>query len=111
AGLEKRRRIGRPRGPFAGHELHHGVGAVAAAARDVDIIGAALLQRQADELAASLDFRPVVKLVAHGGSPVGTAVELTALRRTVKTTCCDDGGCLTLWRRRIPRRSRSRSAI
>ena len=70
AGLEKRRRIGRTLDPRAIHELRHRVPAVAAAARHVDVVGAALLQRQADELAAALDFRPVVKLVAHGFPPV-----------------------------------------
>jgi hypothetical protein len=36
-----------------------------AAARDIDIVGSSLLQRQPDELAATLDFRPIVELVAH----------------------------------------------
>ena len=44
----------------------------AAPPRDVDIVRPALLQRQADELAAALDFRPVVKLVAHGASAPGS---------------------------------------
>src|SRR5436190_8282384 len=42
--------------------------AVAAPARDIDIVGARLLQREADKFAASLNPRPVVKLVAHGRS-------------------------------------------
>src|SRR6516164_8775289 len=35
----------------------------------VDVVGARLLQCQADELAAPLDRRPVMELVAHGRGP------------------------------------------
>jgi hypothetical protein len=48
----------------AGEEgIHHRIAAVAG---DVHVIGAGILQRQADELAAPLDAAPVVKLVGHG---------------------------------------------
>ena len=63
AGLEKRRRV--RRALAAVHHAAHGIDAVAAPPRDIDVVGPALLQRQADKLAAALDFRPVVKLVAH----------------------------------------------
>ena len=37
----------------------------AAFASDVDVLGACLFEREADKLAATLDCRPIVKLVAH----------------------------------------------
>src|SRR5688572_30751570 len=40
--------------------------AIAALARHVDVVGARLFQRKPDEFAAPLNFRPVIKLVAHG---------------------------------------------
>src|SRR5205823_1899446 len=40
--------------------------AIAALARDIDVIGACLLQSEADEFAAALDAGPVIELVAHG---------------------------------------------
>ena len=39
-------------------------------ARHVDIVGAGLLQRQAHELAAALDPRPIVELVTHLSAPI-----------------------------------------
>jgi len=42
-------------------------GIVPGAAQDVRVIGAGVLQRQADEFAAALDFRPVVKAVLQNG--------------------------------------------
>ena len=35
--------------------------------RDVDVVGAGLLEREADELAAALDHRPVVEVDAQAG--------------------------------------------
>src|SRR5215471_11314797 len=70
ARLEERRRKGRTRAASALDEFHHrGNAALAAPARHVDVVGARLLQREADELAAALDRRPVIKLVAHGRGP------------------------------------------
>src|SRR5262249_52750436 len=67
AGLEERRRKWRTRAASTLDEFHHrGNAALAGPARHVDIVGARLLQRQADELAAALDRRPVIELVAHG---------------------------------------------
>src|SRR5262245_25994749 len=70
AGLEERRRKRWTRAASTLDEFHHGGNAaLAAPARHVDIVGARLLQRQADELAAALDRRPVIELVAHGRRP------------------------------------------
>src|SRR6266545_4229216 len=66
AGLEKRRRKRRARDAPPIDQLHHGGNAaLASPARHVDIVGACLLQGEADEFAATLDRRPVVELVAH----------------------------------------------
>ena len=43
---------------------------LASPARDVEVVGARLFQRQADEFAAALDRRPVVELVAHLSAPM-----------------------------------------
>src|SRR5262249_26466408 len=40
-------------------------GLASALAADIDVVGACLLEREADEFAATLDLRPVVELVAH----------------------------------------------
>src|SRR5262249_46927199 len=70
AGLEERRRKRRTRAASAFDEFHHrGNAALAGPARHVDVVGARLLQREADELAAPLDRRPVIELVPHGGGP------------------------------------------
>ena len=45
------------------HHLRHR--AHAALARHIGVIGAGLLQREADIFAASLDLRPVIKLITH----------------------------------------------
>ena len=37
----------------------------AALASDVDVVGTGLFEREPDELAATLDGRPIVELVAH----------------------------------------------
>src|SRR5262245_32528861 len=42
---------------------------IAALPADVDVISARLLEREPDVFAASLDLRPVVEFIAHGGSP------------------------------------------
>ena len=68
AGLEKRRRVRRTLP--AVHHPAHGIHAGAAPPRDIDIARPRLLQRQADKLAAPLNFRPVVKLVAHRLPPL-----------------------------------------
>src|ERR1700756_3713323 len=66
AGLEERRRKRRTRAASALDEFHHrGNAALAGPARHVDVVGARLLQCEADELAAALDRRPVIELVAH----------------------------------------------
>src|SRR5262245_9060334 len=65
AGAQERRRKGWPFDPVSVDELHHRRHAALAAARHVDIVGAGLLQGQPHELAAALDRRPVVELVAH----------------------------------------------
>ena len=55
AGLEKRRRIGRPRAALVLEQFHHRRHAAPPRpARDVDVIGAGLFERQADEFAAAL---------------------------------------------------------
>src|ERR1700730_11042384 len=64
AGFQDRRRERRMLFAFARNEFRGCL--VAALARDVDVIGAGLFQREADELAAPLYRRPVIKFVAHG---------------------------------------------
>ena len=73
AGFQDRRRERRMLFALA---LHEGdVRLAAALARDVDIVGAGLLQREADEFAAPLDGRPVIEFVAHGfASRLGNSV-------------------------------------
>jgi hypothetical protein len=67
AGLEEGRRKRRALDAPAVDQLHHrGNAALACAARDVDIVGARLLQGEAHKLPAPLDRRPVVELVTHG---------------------------------------------
>src|SRR6266508_4159016 len=66
AGLEERRRKRRARDASPFDQLHHGGNAtLASPARHVDIVGAGLLQGEANEFAAALDRRPVVKFIAH----------------------------------------------
>ena len=70
AGFQKRRRIGRARGALVFKKLHHcRHAAFAGTAGNVDVVGAGLFERQPDELAAALNGRPVVKLIAHGSAP------------------------------------------
>src|SRR5262249_57942682 len=70
AGLEERRRKRRTRAASTLDECHHrGNAALAGPARHVDVVGARLLQCEADELAAALDRRPAIELVAHGRGP------------------------------------------
>src|SRR5206468_2574705 len=64
ARLENRRRERRPLVALAREQRFDR--AVAAFAADIDVIGACLFEREADEFAAALDRRPVVELVAHG---------------------------------------------
>src|SRR5258707_15620845 len=65
ARLEERRREWGVRGASAFDELHHRRdAALAGASRHVDVVGARLLQGEANEFAAALDPRPVIKLVA-----------------------------------------------
>src|SRR5262249_50162922 len=64
AGLEERRRERRRCHAAAAHQIHHVVFALAVT-RDVDVIGARLLEREPHELAAALDLRPVIELIAH----------------------------------------------
>src|SRR5579864_89301 len=66
--LQKGRRVGWLRDARAFEQLHHLVHA-ALAARDIDVIGRTLLQRQADEFATPRRRRPVVKLVTHRAVP------------------------------------------
>src|SRR5262249_62164806 len=68
AAVEDRRRERRVLPPFGLHQPEHGSGA-ALAARHVDVGRAGLLQREPHELAAPLNFRPIVKLVAHRRPP------------------------------------------
>ena len=70
AGFEKRGRKWRPRAALVVDEFHHRRLAGLALARDIDVAGAAFFQCQADELAAPLDGRPVVKLVAHQSTAI-----------------------------------------
>src|SRR5262245_4845555 len=65
AGFQERRRKGRR--ALRLHHLHHRRHAVAA--RDVVIIGAGILQCEADIFAASLDEGPVIEGVFHGCFP------------------------------------------
>jgi hypothetical protein len=66
AALEERRRERRMLDAPAVEQLHHrGHAGSTRLARDVDVIGAALFEREAHEFAASLDRGPVVKLIAH----------------------------------------------
>src|SRR6185437_14454906 len=69
ASSEERRRIWRARQPFALKNFHHRRHAAFAAACHIDIVSAGLLQGQANELAATLDARPVIKFVAHDRNP------------------------------------------
>ena len=102
AGLEERRRERRARDARAVDELHHRRhAALAAPARHVDIVGAGLFQRQAHELAAPLDRRPVVELVAHLSAPMD-ATALAPLP-TLQDPC---RSCL----RRLAPSERSRAA-
>ena len=66
---QERRREGGER-PLA-HQGRHRLDAAPGpmAARDIDIIGARLLERQADEFAAALDAGPVEEFVGHRLSP------------------------------------------
>src|SRR6202044_87346 len=67
AGFEKRRRVRRPRAALVFEQLHQRRHAAPARpARDVEVIGAGLFEREANEFAATLDARPVVKLITHG---------------------------------------------
>src|SRR5712691_2880259 len=86
AGLQERRRIGRMRDAPAVEELHHRrYAALASPARHVDVVGARLLQREADEFAAALDGRPVIELVAHGDAP--SVADLTFLPASRQVLC------------------------
>ena len=83
AGFEERWRKRRTRAALFVDDLHHRRHAgLAFAARDIDIVGAAFLQRQPDELAAPLDRRPVVKLVAHQSTGLPVALERCVRVRT-----------------------------
>src|SRR3954454_4420275 len=63
AGFQDRRREWRM---LLAPALHEGDVALSASlARDIDIVGACLFKCEADEFAASLNGRPVIKLVAH----------------------------------------------
>src|SRR3954454_12013835 len=63
AGFQDRRREWRM---LLAPALHEGDVALSAAlARDVDIVGARLFEREANELTAPLNGRPVIKLVTH----------------------------------------------
>src|SRR5262245_26869898 len=73
AGAQERWRERRAFDALSVDELHHRRHAAFATARHVDIVGAGLLQRQPHELAAPLDRRPVVELVAHRTSPIARA--------------------------------------
>src|SRR5262249_14075621 len=82
ARLEERWRKRRMRAASALDEFHHrGNAALAAPARHVDVVGARLLQRETDELAAPLDRRPVIEFVAHGRRPFRGRGRYAALRR------------------------------
>src|SRR5499427_2094225 len=92
AGLEERRRKRRTRAASTLDEFHHrGNAALAGPTRHVDVVGARLLQCEADELAAPLDRRPVIELIAHGGGPSADAdigwAKRTSLRGLRKLYC------------------------
>src|SRR6202050_302456 len=85
AGFEKRRRVRRPRAALVLEYLHHRRHAAPARpARDIDVIGAGLFEREADEFAAALDAGPVIKLVAHA-SPATRLRPCTARRWPAST--------------------------
>src|SRR5690242_12573759 len=42
--------------------------------RDVDVIGPAIFQREANEFAAALDGRPVIQFVTHDRSPCSEGI-------------------------------------
>src|SRR3981081_4722205 len=58
---ERRRALARLHDP--GHRGH-----TASAARDIDIVGAGILQREPDVFATALNARPVIEFIAHGES-------------------------------------------
>ena len=61
AGLEEWRRKGRPRAACVVDDFHHRCHArFAFVADDVDIVGARFFECQPDELAATLDRRPII---------------------------------------------------
>src|SRR5689334_17211116 len=63
ARFQDRRREGRMLLALA---LHEGdVALTPSSTRDIDIVGAGLLEGEADEFAASLDGRPVIQLIPH----------------------------------------------
>ena len=71
AGAQERRGERRARDARAVDELHHRRhAALAAPARHIDVVGAGFFQREAHELAAPLDRRPVVEFVAHLSAPM-----------------------------------------
>ena len=74
--LEERRCVRRSLRALVVHEAQHRVHAAFASARHVDIVGAGFLERKPDELAAALDGRPVIELVAHGKGRRGKAPRL-----------------------------------
>ena len=78
-GLQERRGEGGAGRVGAVEESHHPVHAAGLAA-DVDIVGSGFLEGEADELAAALDARPVIKLIAHG---VSSPPHPFAARRTL----------------------------
>src|SRR5215831_6926225 len=66
--LEKWRREWRTLVARAVHHRHHLVHA-ARLARDIVIGCAGIFQREPDEFAAALNFRPIEQLIAHGTTP------------------------------------------
>ena len=64
-------------------DLHHRRFA-AFAARNVDVIGASLLEREPDEFAAALNRRPVIKQIAHGSPPAAREVSRQSARGHVR---------------------------
>ena len=71
AGAQERRGERRARDARTVDELHHRRhAALAAPARHIDVVGAGVFQREAHELAAPLDRRPVVEFVAHLSAPM-----------------------------------------
>jgi len=73
SGFQKRRRKRRPAVARFHHPHHRGHTALAA--RDVDIVGAGILQREADIFAAALNARPVIEFIAHGESFVASPLQ------------------------------------